>query len=1816
MNADPDFAKLSFAEQAQTRSAFVQDMLANDPEAAALDDSSKKQVADALVFAPPATQDPAYQKEMRDLLARADAGDDKAKSQYAGVYQALDLSLNGGLLTAVAFKGTAMISKALNIQPAGGPTLYDAAGTDDAEKMFQYMNARREVGLSDYIDFKAPELSGIAAFREGEMFGNPETVRQVLRFASGAADYVPLNSAFAAVGDAVRATKPVAALINATRSARVIGDVVLPLLAESGAAGATGVGLGKLTEVINNNMSADPETDMRAMGINFGIGAASNFLLGMVFRAPLIHMIAGGKATYGTADLAALGIDTKIQPKSEIDKMIAESATTKGVDPAVLEPLSDFNNARNAYRDSIARLSTVKRSELTPLEALQQDVWQTTHDLVIVPNKTSGIDIIYPKQVGNEIHIVGGTARTVLDAYDIAAQHVTEQTVINPKTGRPENGAIEFFGQDLLNWHSNRVAAGVAAEVAQNSAGVAKRVKIGDRPLISADELAKLSPETGVTPIAVDAHFDGEMLQRLAEHEQIVTYDDLQAFSPSGATAPNAVILAKNIQKIDSAIMDEPGVEKLIALRLKGIDTLQLINKADGATVGFVPLVRDNLKVIVPAVSTEGLLLKGAGKAIAARPLAPGAMIASMTRTVDEVVPASILRDNDQLVVQHVMSMTAGDKIDTQAVSTYAKLLTGNATVKTAIVYGEGKLPSVTYHDGQLDITIPNSKLVGVERTNFAKALTAQLRDSGAMTGLKTAPQRIATQLQAAQNQGPDVIEKLFAVDKTKGVWSSKMLGDVLQGELQAPLTQLPNGSYSTTLGGTTVTGTLTDIWKASKPFLADPKGVRDALAVQGVNLRLRNGKLHATTADAIEYEFTSYADAAEQFGIDSALLPNKYRPSFIEIAPNSNDITVYAEQQTVRLGKQDALRLIDSFTSDKPIEKVTLAKLSEGFASYVKQGDAAIAFIDPRSKTALRFANLAEAQAWVKSNYNTLLGTRELAASKGANVEYENGAYTVALGDSTSTKFRATTLEQVNKKLATLPTTNFNGKEMIAELDGTIQQLPAGLLARWQSFKREMQPLRNDTLDAYADWRPEYTATNAQHVSNYLETFGSSLERLRRDGKLHPVLVAPIEAVKAGVSGRRVNTLQADRMLDAIFRVTKKGELTVGAKGYVLSAEARQTIFYHMNAQTDTELSNIRPLTATEETVMTQLREVYRVHATKFGLDPNMLNGNYATRIRSAVKANPQLLARVQAADTAGDALRLIRVARSDLDRPVTEMLNWFEHQRSNEMLDTIFDTDIYSATRKYLHAGLRKYWMEVPLQELQAAYNSVRFTKLPSGEVIESGKMPEDTNQLLTRFILQANGGAESALGQTLKNVGENTFRFFGKHMADIAERIPNRNLLEASELFRSPEFALKGQRLMDDITTIGYATWLGAKAGLAARNVVQIYTMYGPALGYRTLDDAVTTWTRMSRMEKFNYLRGLEKLDVVSSAHPYANAIGGSSNIQRGAAWLMQWFAHGDEYTRLLGYSAATAKFIRATQALSDGKFGTGEVAKLTFIDNCGLGLFEKTEPEFVTKVWDAVSANVKDAKSMNLAKLNIPSEQLKLVNDQFAKKVVDLVQFNYSSWNKPMAFSSGVSGRLLGQLGSFSAGYRSYLYHLQRNVNPDEFMVHMVSMIAANVAAWSAFELAGIKTQDFVPFAPALPGVGPLIGALATGVNAAQPGITGSMARNQLLREFAPLAPGKKEKLPGIPAALIETPWVANYPTMLLGSAQYNSMVKAYTYASRGDYWKAIASLTASRIEDDEQSDLSLGPQGLQLTLPGLHPQAVARSLANLLSRTRQ
>ena len=120
MNADPDFAKLSFAEQAQTRSAFVQDMLANDPEAAALDDSSKKQVADALVFAPPATQDPAYQKEMRDLLARADAGDDKAKSQYAGVYQALDLSLNGGLLTAVAFKGTAMISKALNIQPAGG----------------------------------------------------------------------------------------------------------------------------------------------------------------------------------------------------------------------------------------------------------------------------------------------------------------------------------------------------------------------------------------------------------------------------------------------------------------------------------------------------------------------------------------------------------------------------------------------------------------------------------------------------------------------------------------------------------------------------------------------------------------------------------------------------------------------------------------------------------------------------------------------------------------------------------------------------------------------------------------------------------------------------------------------------------------------------------------------------------------------------------------------------------------------------------------------------------------------------------------------------------------------------------------------------------------------------------------------------------------------------------------------------------------------------------------------------------------------------------------------------------------------------------------------------------------------------------------------------------------------------------------------------------------------------------------------------------------------------------------------------------------
>lgn len=1781
LNTDPEFAKLSYEDQISVRQRLAQSVAASDPEFQLLGSAEQEAAMKRMVVAPPVTLNPEFQKQIRNLMQQAEAGNTSAQEEYDMLYAELDTSLHGGLINSIGQKVNSAIGKALNDQFIQRNPSLAVANTEDAAKVFQYLNAREQVGMP--------------SFRKS----SSDVASTIQKFAGGAMDFAALTPMFQGIAAGTSSIPIVQSLANGGRGAQLVGKVLAPLTTESIAAGLAGIGTMKLGSMMTSNPDADPMKDVQSFALNFGFGAAMNFAISGAMRTIVPHAISAIKSVFGRKDLSALGAAAQMD-EAQLAAAIDEAGTSHTVNKVLKAPLSDYQNAQIAMRDEVARIGKLNPTTLNDSEKLIYSVFQSSHDMTIRPMANGGFEMYYTKPVAGE-HLTANlekfTAKNILEATDEAAKHLAAIAKREPTSGAIQNPAVEQYGAWLVRWNETAQAATRVAEASQKTAGAAGRTGLQNRPIISTDELAAITPGSGIQAIKLRAGFEPEMVQRLANQKQMLVYDDLQRFSPDAAN-PNAVMLSSKMLTVSESVTQRDGLGNIIQARAQGYDALRLVDDS-GNTTGFVPLVPNNLKVLVPEVSEKGMLMSTSRGGMAQRPLTEGSMIGEIRGDIKKNISAAEAGENEGLLIQQVMDMTA-DRIDPAAVRAYSKMLTGNSAVNTDVRFTTEKVPSVKYENGILKIEVPEAKLVGQDRVTFARELTKQLQMSEAMKGLPTGPQRVQRGLMQLRGKTPDAIERLFVADKTHGIWSTNFLRDVLKSELNADLKAVSPGVYSAQIAGTEVTGSLTDIWTAAKPFVASPKAVKDELLQVGVKLVQRNGKLVAKTSSNQEFEFNTMMEAAEHFGVDTGKLPSAYRPSFVEIDPTSNNVQLYAESATIKLGKQQAFELLNSFERNEPINRVTISKAGDGFASYLDTENV-VKFVDAKSKTSMVFKNLAAAREWVSENYGTFKGTRDMALSKGANVEFYGNQYHVTMNDAAGREFVVGSLKEVDNVLAKLPTNSFDATEMVPGAQQILDMLPEDLLAKWKSFSRNFQPVMHDALNDYAAWKPAHTASSAQHMSNVLSTFSSSIEKLRVNGKLHPAMVPEIEKMKAAFSAQRVDKLQADRLLDRLFNVSTKNKI---------SAEADEVIYRYMGAQRMEEMTNMRALKPEELKLVNQLRTVLNNAATKFGLNKEMLNGNYMTRFRSAISRDSQLRAVIENATTSSEVLTALDRSPYSLREPVKEARLWFENSRKSELLDAVFDTSAYSSVRRYLHAGIKKYWLDVPLQEFTGVYNAVKFEKLPGGQLVESGKLTSDADVLLTRFRDMVTGGDAMALSSVIaRDVGVDATRKFGSAMAAILDKAGQKDL---ATKFRSDKFVQNGEGLLNDVMTIGYASMLGGRPMAAIRNVMQIYSIYGPAFGFESLDNAVSHWTKLSASAKEGFLRNLERMDVVSAMHPFADDIAGPQVIQKGSQFLLKWFSNSDEYTRVIGYSAATSKFISAVQKLGSGKLGDIAGAKDTFLAQTGLDLFRKTEPEMVEGIWKTVTENIAGHKTMSLERMSIGDENLKLASDMFAKKAVDLTLFNYNTWNKPMAFSGGAMGRMLGQLGSFTASYRNYFYHLARNVSPLQFAGHMTSFVASNLAVWGAFQAAGIRANDFIPFAGAVPSVGPIADSLIT----MQSAMDDPTARGQLMKMFSPVVQGKKPSLPGVNQAYIQKPWVANYPTILPGSILFNYAAKAYDFASRGDYWKALISLSGAHADPEGQSDVLLDVAGLKATVPGLHPQALARNLAGLLSRTQQ
>ena len=143
MNSDPEFAALDYAEQTQIRAAVVNSAMASDPGFATLPQSDREQLFQDLVYAPPALQDKVAEAKLRNVASRADAGDTTVDSDYNELYSALNQTVNGGLFVSAGMRAAKELGMVNQNAEVFGRTVY---GHAEAPKMFQYLNARKEIG--------------------------------------------------------------------------------------------------------------------------------------------------------------------------------------------------------------------------------------------------------------------------------------------------------------------------------------------------------------------------------------------------------------------------------------------------------------------------------------------------------------------------------------------------------------------------------------------------------------------------------------------------------------------------------------------------------------------------------------------------------------------------------------------------------------------------------------------------------------------------------------------------------------------------------------------------------------------------------------------------------------------------------------------------------------------------------------------------------------------------------------------------------------------------------------------------------------------------------------------------------------------------------------------------------------------------------------------------------------------------------------------------------------------------------------------------------------------------------------------------------------------------------------------------------------------------------------------------------------------------------------------------------------------------------------------------------------------------------------
>lgn len=1685
MLASQEFNDLSPQEQFDTKQYFAEQAFTNEPELQDLTGADRMYVYKAMMTTPHGLNDAKMQAALSELNAKALAGDAAAQDAIDRIGSISMQSTEGGMFNALAAGATGLPDKIFDPE---SKDMYLPDGTLNPDRRYQNTFMR-------YFQNPDQKVSDWYKART-KLTGADETqmnAQGVANFFNNVLDFMTPNAPANLIGSAVRGATKIAKgteladaaimegarftpglLTKSARAQEILMGRMLPA-AVTGAADAamkTPV-FGATQAAITGNEAVDPLKHPENTLFNTATGAVLGGVLGSISRGTVNAMAPSygqelAEAVVGAAQAARYtfgkGVSKVIDDPAALpfDEQLAAIKNDAMVNPALRSELSPIQNAQHQFiTDTQNAVDQLNAGQ--PLNAFQQlqlnlrqadlrEVSPTAQPTTLTANPDGTFQIwSYQQGVPTPFKVP-----TVLDAYDVISNGIKPQLdSLGPEIARYPQLSKAAQLADAWNIVPDKsvVASEFSYRTAANIADDVARNPIASRIALSPEEANHLVNSNQAIRVKLD--LTPEITARMDKRQGTPwSYED---GTIKQSTDFNAIATVRNPLKVDRIT-----TENVVNARLTGHDAIY--TETNGIKE-YMPTTNRTVMLVSPNVDAlSGKFVAGSYGKPVAPPISPENVAVKLQQNIEAKIPEAALGNDAKLLAEFAGQRFRGD-IDASDVALFLRSTGFNTKFrivranKTNMLSANEAVNISKGADDTLVITIPK-ELNSAEAT--ARFTTALIRQTNEFRYLSTTKSGVSDMVLRAMDGGDsnNPVFKVFnTLNRDGTIVGRQWLDDVITKDLGGKLNKTEQGFEAVLPTETLRSPDLIGLFRQLRSQLVSPVAIKNAIRSAGYDMRYNrklgqyevnvNGKLYTgDTPNAI----------ASQLSINITSLPSKYRPLFVEAAEDGN-VHIYGEQNTLQIPSKDAAAFLSSFDPADPILKTTTLKNDSLLVTLFDQ-PTSVALVDSTTKSRLEFANMADAVKFVKDGQlNEFGGVQKIAASKGMYITRSPLGYDITtMGDT-----KVATVDSLAKAkdiLAKVDTRNIDANEIIPGFEDLLPDLPVDLVTQWKALGGDLTPkyFRDPILERASVWHGPVK----ERMGSPMQSRLSNLAKLIETEQLPPdarIVTRNIEAAHRGYNETRFRN---DALLETLVKTSN---------GKPLGFKDRVALLMNLQARTPMEVeaaAKLHPLSDEGKIIADKIRQTFGIQ-TEYGITG--LAGKFNIKASTYLQVYMPQLRRVF--NTVGsevfDSSKNLddffgRIQGTADAKMLNEMQAFFKFCRKEEFAEALHDTDAISVLRRYMAVGSKQYWLDTPIKEFNRWYHANVDNIGPKAQTF------------LGDLIHDISGNTElSAALKAAYNIGENIGKAIQPVSKIIVKSPLNKILKWDADYVNSPQYAESFRHLIDDVVRLEFAGFVGLRPSSAIMNSLQAHTLGAALYGPEFISKAVNTLHTLPKNELKGMLSYLKQAGVLSEIRDYTPQGTPGSTFNKLVDKTLSWFANADDYSRALSYIATMHKFNEAFTKLSKG------ISDADFLDLLDSSIFRKSDPMLRQQIVDLARIGVNTGSKVN--GVHITGEAAK-AQHLYARAMTEVATFNYAAYNKPVMFrSNGLFGRVAGMLGSYPAHYRSYFRLTMANMTAAERARFITGFIINNMAFQTAFKAVGIQTQNFIPFLPAIQGVGP-------------------------------------------------------------------------------------------------------------------------------------